>query len=747
MGLLDRLFGRQEQSVTELREDLRAWQADLRLAVSRVSEEQQKISEAIKERRKTLAKPLMYSTPVTSGSSKRDAKIYHGPVHDLSEIARAMDVEPYANQSVRKHREQILKEGYNIVGEDDEMIDYVKRRLFEMEMASGVTTEEVLRDFVTSLVAYGTSFIVKKRDKERSSGNRIRLHGKTLEPMAALYHLDPTATSVALNDHGHPVRWKQTVDESVSNQREKLFDASDVVVATVDKKPGFVFGTPYILPVLDDIRALRRLEELAEVAARKYAFPAIHYKVGSEKDPPEVFENGTTEIELIRTEVENMRPEGGLVTSYRVEGDVVAAGREVFDIHPYIQYFEERVLGGLRLSPVDLGRGDVSKASAGAVSQSLQDSSKDFQAIIQNKLTYDLIFPLLMEGGFNVDQNTIVRFEFPLINREEERANQQHGMDMCNNSVITCTEFRQEFLGKKQMSDEDMTDTKDEMAFQRDKELAKDAAAAKAAQQQASGSSTSKKSSSGSKSSAAARTVATKVRPANQSGKKPIKTAITANNNFSDAKDAHRLDVQAQLVALRAMMADYYGMEEEDRQSGDVGVLFDNFVSFCGTNTRSGLTEVIQQGVDDAREQLGHKDEYRIPKKSMDRFFKNYIEKSMRQLTKGSAKYMETSDKFRQDPKVGLNVVFTQLDEDLTYLLDRHVDIAYRFGFARALRGNDCASFYLVPDGEAACPTCNDEGGLEVDLTQKDMPYSLLLATHEDCQFLPWAAENNAASE
>ena len=401
MGLFDFFKKEREVRISTTKE-----LADLKLALGRIKEEREKeasLKEAIGERRMTLPRPLMYSNPTSHAVTMlRDQKIYHGPVHDLSEIALAMDVEPYVNQSVRKHREQILKEGYSIVGEDDEMIDYINRRLFEISLISGVSTNEFIREFAYNLAAYATSFLVLKRDATKSSGRKIKWHGKKLEPIAAIYPMDPTSVSVQLNDFGHPKKWKQVVDRSASRDNERTYNATDVIVATIDKKAGFVFGTPYILPVLDDVRALRRLEELAETAARKYAFPSSHWKVGSDEFPAEAYDDGTTEIQILQGQVQNMTPEGGLVTSHRIEHEIINESAAAFDVEKYIKYYEERVLGGLRLSPVDIGRGDVSKASAGAVSQSLQDSSRDFQAIIQDRLTNELIIPLLLEGGFNI---------------------------------------------------------------------------------------------------------------------------------------------------------------------------------------------------------------------------------------------------------------------------------------------------------------------------------------------------------
>ena len=697
--------------------------ADLKLAFGKLKEERESeraIKEAVGERRMTLPRPLMYSNPTSHAvTSLNGQKPYHGPVHDLTEIALAMDVEPYVNQSVRKHREQILKEGYLITSEDDEMVEYINRRLFEISLISNISTNEFIREFAYNLAAFATSFLVLKRDITKSSGRRIRWHGKILEPIAAIYPMDPTSVSVQLNDFGHPTKWKQVVERSASRDRERTYNADDVIIATIDKKAGFVFGTPYILPVLDDVRALRRLEELAEKAARRYAFPSSHWKVGSDEFPAEAYDDGTTEIEILQRQIENMTPEGGLVTSHRIEHEVINESAAVFDIEKYIKYYEERVLGGLRLSPIDIGRGDVSKASAGAVSQSLQDSSRDFQAIIQDRLTSELIIPLLLEGGFNIKHNNLVRFEFPMINREEERAKQQHGADLFNSSTISCTEFRQEYLGKKELDPEQIGDTKAELDHVRAKELQSMAeeAALKQAKQKDSAKSA----------------IQNKVRPKNQSGQKPIKTKVTANNSLDEDKALYKAVVSSELKKRGTAI----GKENVKEDSKN---FFDNLHIVCTFDSKKYIVHAMNQGIKDGLS-CTQLDSYNVPKKSLDRFLKNYIDKSFKKIIDGALRYIVNSREFSDNIETGITSVFDQLEDDLYYLIDRQIDIAYRFGFARALKSDGITELYMTPSEDSACSVCKSKGDIEVSLEMKDLPYHILLSTHSNCEFTPYLKE------
>jgi hypothetical protein len=741
-------FSKKNKEIDSLRHEV----ADIKLALEQAKANQRSLESAVKQKRKTLSKPLAYSTAHSGGLGRGGNNIYHGSLYDLGEIARAMDVEPYVNQSVRKHREQILKEGYQIVGPDEKMVDYILKRLFEMQLVSDITLDDIIRDYSSNLIAYATSFLVLKRVKDnRSSGKPVKIHGKILDPIAAIYPMDPTSVEVKVNKHGHPVTWKQHIDNSISGADTKLFNNSDIVYGTIDRKPGFIFGTPYILPTLDDVRTLRRLEELIEVMANKYAFPGIHWRVGSKDDPPEVLENGASEIDMVKIEVENMANTGGMVTSHRVEHQVIGEGRETLDLHPYVEYFESRVLGGLRLSKIDLGRGDVSKASAQSVSSSLQDSSKDFQSIISSTITNQLFLPLLLEGGFDVKHDNLVKLTFPAINREEERANQQHGQDMYNSGSITRSELRSEFLDRRELKDEQKPDLKQEDDHEKAKDLAKLAASLKPAPASSSSSSGPAPNKANKTKKAANSTVQNKVRPANQSGKKASKTKITANNHYEASKILYRDFVSTQITDLKELLSSFINKHGAGvSSSGDIHdvttkqkeleMIFDSFVTILLAENRTFIETIIQDGVEDSLLQMGILTRYNIPKKTIDRFFKNYVLKSLNKLC------TQTQDDFysnetlasEQDSfklKCAMFSITDQMTDELDILCDQHIDYSYRFGFVRGCKAHNCTSVQLKATPESIEDGAED---ITISLASKDIPYSQLLKTPEKYRYTPY---------
>jgi hypothetical protein len=743
MGLFDFITNRGliEQQSMQLKEQGKVL-LDLKAAINQGKERTHSLAQEIKTRRRTLQKPLQYATSDVRAGDRSSKRMYYGPLYDLGEIGRAVDVEPYIRVSIRKHREQILKEGYEIQGSDPEMVEYIKKRLFEMVLMTGVTTDQWLRDYTTNLITYATSFLVLKRDLDKSSGSEVKWHGKRLKPIAGIFPLDPTSVSVSQNEHGHPVKWMQNVEEAVGNKNVKTFDASEIVVSTLDKKTGFVFGTPYILPTLDDIRALRRIEEIVELIAQSHAWPSVQWKVGEKGDGPQEFDDGTTEIDYIRAELQAMPTEAGIVTSHRVEAQVLGMEGQALDLNGYLNHFKTRVMEGLRLSPEDLGQSAGSKASAVTVSQSLQDSSKDIQAVISDTLTYSLFLPLLLEGGFDVTKDNIVKLIFPLINREEDRARQSHGNDLYLAGSISKTEFRNDWLNREEHTEEECKDCVPEQKHEFDMELAKVAAAAKAASQANSANKSATKKSDNT------------TRPKNQSGQKAAKTRVTKND-----RELYRAAIIDTFRATRVSLRDFidrHGVgftDSEDpldltTKQEELDSILVSFVTYGVQNARIILNSSMQRGISDAVQDMGLEIPKPLSKRSIDRFYKNTIQKSLSGFIISIHKAISESEglidaKCETHPAVVLSSILDLHLSQLEDLTNEHVDLATRFGYAKSARINGYDSIIMEPDESDSCSECQDFGRKVISLTNKDIPYSTLLKTHDLCGFHIHLGEKN----
>ena len=746
MGVLDWLFNRDksnegiEATRRTLEERLRMQaeeMADVKALLRSQTEQANKLQNYLRVSRSNIPKPIQFSTKnLQGGGDKRNMASYEGPLYDLQEISRALDVEAYIATSIRKHREQILKEGYRIAGSDQEAVDYINERLFEFYLVSGVPFDEVLREFTTNLIQYATAFIVKVRDPKASSGSRYRWRASDHDPIAAIFPMDPTNVSAQQNSLGHVTRWQQRITDPQANQNSiKKYKSNDIVVATIDKKSGFVFGTPYILPVLDDVRTLRRIEEVTEVLVQRHAFPWVHWKVGSDEFPAMDLEDGTSEVDIVKNVIQATPPEGGVVTDWRVHAEVLGMQGQAINLEPYLKYFEERVMAGLRLSPGDIGRSGGAKADAIAISETLQDASKDFQDVLSKAITHQLFVPLLLEGGFDVTRESMVHLEFQLINRAEERARVSHGADLWTLGTITRTEFRKEYLNKHELSAQELEEVRLELGHKHEVELANIAATKALTASPGSGNTTLKKSSN-------------TVRPENQSGKKPAKTRVVANDIYSDFYQDFVEQIWNETKQMLSSYIDraFIPIEDDGSDPCDITTreielksILDRLTAFVSKDSKSLLLPLIQAGVRKAS--LDAKlDKYDLGNRAIDRFIKNNITKYLKVFTSSLENEINSNEYFsgiKQDihPQIILAGIFENRDRELFDNIYKQINLSYRFGYAKAAKSYGHKSFVLTPVEGYCCDECMSGSSKVVYMLQKDIPYNILLATHSNCEF------------
>ena len=674
---------------------------DIKLALS--SETIKNIQAALEKRSKILGRVRSYESTNTPARYGRNANFVSSP-YELAEIARAMDVEPYIMQSVKKHRTHILKEGYEIYGTEEETVRYVKDRLYEISLLTGIPTLQWIRDLISNLITYHNGILIYRRDETRSSGKTIKMYGKQIKPIAGIFVGDPISMGVEIDKYGTPVRWKQQIATTDGTKGENLFEPEDVVHIPVDRKTGMTFGTPYLVSVLDDIRALRKLEELVLVIAEKEAFPLYHYKVGTEKAPATVYDDGNDEVSNVLAQLASTPNNGYVVSSERHEVKLLSREKSAFDIKPLLEYFESRVLGGLSLSAQDLGRGGTSNRGTGTIiSKNLEDSAKDYQSLISAHLTDFLVIPLLLEGGYDVTLDNLVYFKFPMIDREELRAHQNHGLQLFMGNAISLAEFRKDFLNKDGVMDE-----ADSML---NKQLTADITLAKATPKPASSSS--------SKSGAVRRTVTNKAKPANQYG--------STNKSRFKKKNDYTQEIGSLLLNLKDSLLKISG-EHIDQEVNSI------LISFAQQATKSAIpivTEYIEDGfhlaedqfIDLTNELSEDQSIEELGSRTIGRFFNNFVNKSFWKVLspyKPSIISYLKPDEDGQTSSYLLVKSFEAITSSIKSLCQDQLETARRFGFAKYAKRAGLSKIDLINKNEELVEQINIAEIIYKDLMPSD---------------------------
>ena len=274
---------------------------------------------------------------------------FEDPDFDLEDIQNGYNTDSYIRQGVDKYVDQIFKEGYSFYGTDINAVEYIKLRLSYIAEASNTPTNQLLMDIAEDIVKYGNCMVVKARSNDPNAlpqGSTITgLYGK--DPIAGYFCANPVTIKCKRDEFGTVTEWQQDNDSGT-----QTFNPEDVVHFYYKREKGNAYGTSFLIPVLDDVRALRQAEENVLKMMYRNIYPFYHVAVGTEE------QTGTTrEVEELKEAIDGMDVEGGLVTTERVKITPIASDK-VIEAEPYLRYMESRVFSGMGIPEIMFGRGN-----------------------------------------------------------------------------------------------------------------------------------------------------------------------------------------------------------------------------------------------------------------------------------------------------------------------------------------------------------------------------------------------------
>lgn len=331
---------------------------------------------------------------------------FEDPEFDLEDIQTGYNTDSYIRQGVDKYVDQIFKEGYSFYGTDANVVEYLKLRLAYIAEASSTPTSQFLMDIAEDVVKYGNCMVVKARSNDPNAlpqgANVTGLWGK--DPVVGYFCANPVNMKCKRDEHGTITEWQQDNDGGT-----QTFAPEDVVHFYYKREKGNAYGTSFLIPVLDDVRALRQAEENVLKMMYRFIYPFYHIAVGTEDA------TGTTaEVDQLKEALDGMDVEGGLVTTERVKITPIASDK-VIDADPYLKYMESRVFSGMGIPEILWGRGDTANRSTGDnMTSEMADRIRAISRIIEMFFNSFIIKELLMEGGYDpvLNPDQMVEFRF-----------------------------------------------------------------------------------------------------------------------------------------------------------------------------------------------------------------------------------------------------------------------------------------------------------------------------------------------
>ena len=381
------------------------------------------------------------------------------PEYDLTEIQIAQDTDSFLYKAIQKKVERFVLAGWEFVGNDETVLKYLKKRLKEIELISGQPFDLLMSSLAHDLIRYSNHAWVKVRNSDASSAKKRNLHGKEIDPVAGYFVLPFETLWFKVKKNGEI---KKVMQEQPNTGKWKEFAPEDVIHFYTNRKPGFTMGTPELLPVLEDIALLRRLEESIETMIDSNLHPLFHYTVGNDNMPERYSPEGIKESDLVRSTIEYM-PSGGIfVSDHRYKISAIGSEGKALKIEEYLAYFKKRVYAGLGVSPMDMGEADsANRSTANTLSKIAIQSIEALQRYIKVFIETYVISELLLEGGYGdvlIDPERMVYIKFGSVDKEEKSKEENQTIQLWLNNLLSEKEARKR-LGEQPVSDETREET------------------------------------------------------------------------------------------------------------------------------------------------------------------------------------------------------------------------------------------------------------------------------------------------
>jgi len=369
-------------------------------------------------------------------ASKFHRAKFESPEYNFFVIRDALNEESLFRRAVDKYQEQIWKNGWKFSGKNSKTLKLVQKRFREMEVVTGISTHDLLERISRQLITFSNSMIVKVRNKNSTSAHAYRtFDGKLRQPVAGYFVQPMEYMQICRDESGNIEKYR------LGSDAKKEWGPEDVIHVSVHKHEGYAFGTPMVVPVMDDILSLRQVEENLQILVFQHAIPLYHFVIGTDDE-----EGHTDEIADLNLQLEQMPTYGSLTTTNRVKIDVLGAQRESMDLEPILDYWINRVLGGFGMSSVSFGRPDTAnRGTATTVVKEFQTTTAMFQRAIKHAVEFNIIREILEEGGYNyltLKDRDKVELYIPEVDLDEQIKREVHGIYKYEHNSISESEMR-----------------------------------------------------------------------------------------------------------------------------------------------------------------------------------------------------------------------------------------------------------------------------------------------------------------
>lgn len=377
-------------------------------------------------------------------------------VNDLVGIYRAYNTDGYFRRALDKTVSMMFQNGYKLKYSKPEIYNYIHLRIRLLEQAMDKPFDMFLRSIANHLVTYDNVYLLKHRNVLPNIGRQINTVDADYPfPIVGYELLHPATMYIEkVEKTGTPVRYIQTpinlfTKNYNNNKDNKIFNYNEIIHMVTNYDSVYVAGSYSKTPALNDIRALRTLEDDSAEMEHRFAFPLTHITI--ENASPE----DIAHIARLYTENPN---DCAFVTDDKTNFKLMEAYGK--SMNESLTYMKNRVFAALGVSSVVMGESNTSnKSTANAIISQMVDTVKDLQRILESFLQLYIFDELLQEAGYDtIDETNRIKLSFNEIDLTSMIALQTHLLQLYISNAITQSEFREE-IGRKALDEHEQEDT------------------------------------------------------------------------------------------------------------------------------------------------------------------------------------------------------------------------------------------------------------------------------------------------
>lgn len=381
-------------------------------------------------------------------------KVYHDPPEIFFDIPEVYLYDSIVRRAVDLVVTFATINSFRLESRSAKYLKVINTEIKDIFNNSDTTLNLIIKNILYDLVLYSNTFIHKIRD---NSEKLVEINGKKVGRIIGLEVLSPLNIGMVTEKDGsistYYLLYKQ--------KRVKNIPIEDIVHIVMGPTHSSLWAFPHLVPVIDDLQILRRVEEDIYTLIFQHIVPLYHLSYKSELLDEEDVQ---PQINEMYSKIEDKLSQGALITTDRWTVEVPDRGQaRIADITKYLEYFKQRVYVGLGISAISFGESQsANRATGNIVSKNIVNMAKTYMNTLKIYFDNFILRELQIQNKIEITKLSdpeSVELYVPEIDVEWKQSIENHGLLLFQGNAITSAELRKDYLGKLPLTNTEIWDT------------------------------------------------------------------------------------------------------------------------------------------------------------------------------------------------------------------------------------------------------------------------------------------------